>query len=82
MKIINVKEASALLGVKEKTVYQWAEQRQIPHFKINGALRFDMEEVQSWLLTFKKEPLLCYNSATKMEARIGGKVNNEPRKKR
>ncbi len=73
MKIITVREVSALLGVKEKTIYQWAEQRQIPHYKINGALRFDMDEVQSWIKSFKKDPLPCYNAGAKMEARIGGK---------
>ena len=81
MNIATVKEVSALLKVKEKTVYQWAEQRQIPHYKINGTLRFEMDEVKTWLQSFKKAPLPCYNESTKIEARIGGKVKNEPRKK-
>lgn len=73
MKIINVKETASLLGVKEKTVYQWAENRQIPHLKINGTLRFDESEIIIWIQSCRKSPLPCYNRATKIEAREGGK---------
>lgn len=79
MKIINVKETALLLGVKEKTVYQWAENRQIPHLKLNGALRFEESEVLTWIESCRKSPLQWYNRSTKIEAREGGKQHNEPR---
>jgi excisionase family DNA binding protein len=74
MKIITIKELSALLKVKEKTLYQWAELGQIPSIKINGALRFDTEDIQEWVNDCKKEAENSYNSLTQARGpRKGGK---------
>ena len=61
MKIITVKELSDLINIKEKTIYQWAESRQIPCFKLNGALRFDLEDIQQWIKSCKNTPSGGYN---------------------
>jgi excisionase family DNA binding protein len=53
MQIITIKELSELLKVKEKTLYQWAESKQIPCFKLNGALRFDIKDIQEWIASCK-----------------------------
>lgn len=51
-----------MLNVNPKTIYQWAELGQIPHYKINGCVRFDPEEVKTWLESCcKREPLEGYN---------------------
>lgn len=64
MKLITVKELSDMLMVKDKTLYQWAELEQIPHIKLNGCLRFDLEDIQAWVRESKKTPAMGYNSIT------------------
>ncbi len=44
-KYIKVKDVAEILSVSPKTVYQWAELHQIPSYKINGCLRFSLDEV-------------------------------------
>jgi excisionase family DNA binding protein len=69
MKLMTVKELAEMPAVKEKTLYQWAELRQIPCFKLNGALRFAHEDIKEWLSSCKRTPLCGYNPLTKLEAR-------------
>ena len=52
-KLVTVREVAELLSVAPKTVYQWAELRQIPCLKINGCLRFRLEEVLEYIETCK-----------------------------
>jgi excisionase family DNA binding protein len=61
MKLITIKEVSELLNVKPSTVYQWAELKQIPCFKLNGCLRFDIEDIMSWIKSCKKDADSSYN---------------------
>jgi excisionase family DNA binding protein len=63
MKILTVKEVSALLKIEPSTVYAWAEQRKIPFCKINGALRFVESDVLAWLADSCKVPAEAYNSS-------------------
>ncbi len=56
MNIITVKELEKILKVKEKTLYQWAELGQIPCIKIQGCLRFDLDEVKKWIDSCKRVP--------------------------
>jgi excisionase family DNA binding protein len=51
--LVTVKEVSAYLSASPKTIYQWAELRQIPSYKINGCLRFRLEEVLTHVETCK-----------------------------
>ena len=62
MQIIDIKALSQLLTVKEKTLYQWAESGQIPCLKLNGTLRFDLDDIQKWILSCKRAPSEGYNS--------------------
>lgn len=72
--ILTVKELSLALKVKEKTLYQWAEQKQIPSLKLNGALRFDLDDIQKWLDDCKKETQTGYNPIVAQgRVRKGGK---------
>jgi predicted DNA-binding transcriptional regulator AlpA len=61
MKLVGVKEVSEILTVKPSTLYQWAELGQIPCFKLNGCLRFDMEDIINWIKSCKKESESSYN---------------------
>ncbi|MFZ3136719.1 MAG: helix-turn-helix domain-containing protein [Thermodesulfovibrionales bacterium] len=73
MKLITIKEVSEMIGVKPSTLYQWAELGQIPCIKINGALRFDIEDVLNWIKSCKKKSASSYNPFTQARSpRKGG----------
>ena len=54
MKIVTIKEISKLLKVKESTLYSWVHSGKIPSFKINGLIRFDIEEIEAWVKGSRK----------------------------
>lgn len=56
MNIVTVHELEKILKVKKKTLYQWAELGQIPSIKMQGCLRFDLDDVLEWVKSCKKEP--------------------------
>ncbi len=62
MRILTVKEIASILQVEPSTVYAWAEQKKIPSFKLNGALRFSDEDVAEWVQACK-QPAEAYNSS-------------------
>jgi excisionase family DNA binding protein len=64
VKLIGVKEVAEILNVKPSTLYQWAELGQIPCFKLNGSLRFDIEDIMIWIKSCKKEVTSSYNPFT------------------
>jgi len=72
MNLLTVRDISSLLHVKEKTLYQWAEMGQIPHLKLNGCLRFDLEDIQKWIGKCKKDSHTGYNPLSKLEAHKKG----------
>jgi excisionase family DNA binding protein len=73
MKLLGVKEISEMLNVKPSTLYQWAELGQIPCVKLNGALRFDMEDINQWINSCKKQVTSDYNPLVKVGRAIGSK---------
>jgi len=64
VKITTAKELSNILKVNIKTLYQWANLGQIPCIKINGSVRFDLDDIQAWIKNCKKEPGSSYNPLT------------------
>ena len=78
MKLITIKEVSELLNVRPSTLYQWAELGQIPCVKINGALRFDIEDVLNWIKECKKIPVEEYNTSIGRRPRKGGQIKHGP----
>jgi len=74
VKLIGVKEVSEILNVKPSTVYQWAELGQIPCIKLNGSLRFDIEDITNWIKSCKRDPHSSYNPLTQARSpREGGR---------
>jgi predicted site-specific integrase-resolvase len=74
MEITTTKQLSEFLKVKPKTLYQWAELGQIPCIKLNGALRFDMDEIRRWIDICKKAVTSGYNPLVQARGpRKGGK---------
>ncbi len=73
MNIVTVKELSSIIKIKEKTIYQWTQLGQIPCMKLNGALRFDLDDIKAWINGCKKEPHSSYNPFTQARGpRKGG----------
>jgi len=74
MKLVDVKEIAQILNVKHSTLYQWAELGQIPCIKLNGALRFDIEDVLNWIKSCKKNVESSYNPLIQIRSpKKGGK---------
>lgn len=75
MKLMTVQELSEMLRVKVKTLYQWAELRQIPCIKINGVLRFDQDDIIQWIEENKKMPSTGYNNSIQARSPRKGGMN-------
>ena len=46
---LNVREASNLMRVSEKTIYRWIKGRKLPAFRINDQYRFNRAELLEWV---------------------------------
>ena len=49
MALVTIKALSAYLTVKESTLYSWVHNGTIPFHKLNGLIRFDLDEIHSWV---------------------------------
>ena len=49
----DIKKLSAYLNIKPSTLYAWVAQGRIPHVKILGLIRFNPEEIEAWVASFK-----------------------------
>ncbi len=58
-----------MLSVKPSTIYLWVGTRQIPHYKINGCIRFSLTEILAWLDTWHREPIRGYNPLSSNQRR-------------
>ncbi len=56
MNLVTIKELSAFLKVKPSTLYSWVHNGTVPFIKLNGLLRFDMDEVIGWVESSKPKP--------------------------
>lgn len=55
MPLLTVKAVSEWLEVRPSTIYLWAAQGAIPHMKLGRLLRFDLDELEGWLQTLRRE---------------------------
>ena len=77
MQLIDIKKVAEMLGVKPPTIYNWAEMGRIPYVKLNGALRFDPEDLLKWIQSCKKQVSSGYNPLTQGRSpNKGGKTKN------
>ncbi len=49
MALVTIKDLSAYLTIKESTLYSWVHNGTIPFHRLNGLIRFDLEEIRSWI---------------------------------
>ena len=48
-RLLNIKEASEYLGVKENTLYCWVSQKKIPYVKLGRRTLFDIEDLNKFI---------------------------------
>ena len=53
MRLATIKEVSSFLHVKASTLYSWVHNGSIPFRKLNGLVRFDLDEVEAWVQSSK-----------------------------
>jgi excisionase family DNA binding protein len=53
-RFMTLQELASLLKVKERTIYLWAQQGQIPSFKLGNAWRFDRQDIELWIEAQKR----------------------------
>ena len=49
MKLVTIKEVSKILDIKVSTLYSWASSDMIPSRRLNGLIRFDLDEIYEWV---------------------------------
>ncbi len=55
MKLVSIKIVADFLMVKQSTVYSWVHNSSIPFHKLNGLIRFDMDEIEAWVRSSKQQ---------------------------
>ena len=50
---LNKKQTCDLLGIDNNTLDKWIKQYHFPVIRINGVLRFDIEDIVEFMNTFK-----------------------------
>ena len=45
---VTIRDAAQLLGVPEKTIYRWVEERGLPVHRVHGQFRFNRSELLEW----------------------------------
>ena len=48
-KLLTVSDVGLMLNLHQNTIYNWIKQGRIPFTKVNGKLRFRLEDLYSWL---------------------------------
>lgn len=66
MKLVNVRELSKFLNMKESTIYSWAKNGFIPSYKLNGLWRFNMEEIDTWIRQLRYTPTVSQKPPKKI----------------
>ena len=56
-RLLNVRDAATMLGLKPSTLYQWGYERRIAHVKIGGALRFRQSAIEKLIEKSEVPPL-------------------------
>jgi len=64
-KFLTVEEVAEYLSISRATVYQWASEKRIPHYKLGRAVRFKQTEIESWLSEKCKQEPISIEARTK-----------------
>ncbi|MCB9719926.1 MAG: helix-turn-helix domain-containing protein [Candidatus Omnitrophica bacterium] len=47
-RFLSVEDVAEYLGVSQSAIRKWIRTGQIPFSRLNGAIRFDIEEIHEW----------------------------------
>lgn len=68
-RLLDVREAASMLGLKPSTLYQWAYERRIPIVKLFGrALRFRLSAIQKLIRESERPALRSLDDRTDRSA--------------
>jgi len=48
-KLLNIKQLSEYLEVSVNTIYSWVSRGKIPFIKLNGIVRFQLDDINTWI---------------------------------
>src|SRR5713101_7943930 len=54
--LLTVKELANQLHIKPSTLYAWAGRGRIPCLKLHGLVRFERDEIEHWVASFRVDP--------------------------
>ncbi len=55
MRLVTIKEVAERLMVKPSTLYSWVRRGAIPFHRLNGLVRFDLDEIEAWVRSSKPD---------------------------
>jgi excisionase family DNA binding protein len=61
MQLVSIKTIADLLSVKQSTLYSWVHNGTIPFHKLNGLIRFDIDEIEAWIKAARHQPSLSFH---------------------
>ncbi len=70
MRLVTIKEVAEFLMIKQSTLYSWVHSGSIPFHKLNGLIRFDLDDIERWVKTSRQTqsgPDLSLNRAHKQD---------------
>ena len=56
-KLLSIREAVDVLGLKRPTIYKYVSQKSIPYVKIGTRVLFDPKDLKEWIGTQKIKPI-------------------------
>ena len=56
-KLINIEEASDILGLKITTLYKYTCSRRIPYVKLGNRVLFDINKLKAWVQSNSFDPI-------------------------
>ena len=54
--LLRTGDMAVLLGISKRTLMRWCAVRDVPHYKVGGALLFDADEVFDFVREHRREP--------------------------
>ena len=54
-RLMTMKDVAEYLQIKERTIYGWVQNGQIPGFKLGNSWRFKREDIDLWIEERKKD---------------------------
>jgi excisionase family DNA binding protein len=70
MRLVSIKIVAEFLMIKQSTLYSWVHNGSIPFHRLNGLIRFDMDEIERWVKTssqMQPDPKLAVKKTTERD---------------